>query len=96
MSEQLYADPDVITGHTDVICSTSIERIVPGRNAALSLAEILIHQLSDISALTDSIAGAKRMNGECSNTVTTAGLLSTSTKLGRRSPAISIVVSRRI
>ncbi|PYZ80278.1 restriction endonuclease subunit M [Citrobacter koseri] len=59
MSEQLYADPDVITGHTDVICSTSIERIVTGRNAALSLTEILIHQLSDISALTDSIGGGK-------------------------------------
>ncbi|EFJ4489897.1 DUF4942 domain-containing protein [Escherichia coli] len=59
MSEQLYADPDVITGHTDEICSTSIERIVTGRNAALSLTEILIHQLRDISALTDSIGGGK-------------------------------------
>ncbi|WP_054181066.1 DUF4942 domain-containing protein [Trabulsiella odontotermitis] len=59
MSEQLYADPDVIAGHTDVICSTSIERIVTGCNASLSLAEILIHQLSDISALTDSIDGGK-------------------------------------
>lgn len=52
-------DPDVLTDHTDVICSTSIERIVTGRNAALSLTEILIHQLSDISALTDSIRGGK-------------------------------------
>lgn len=59
MSEQLYADPDVITGHTDVICSTSIERIVTGRNTALSLTEILIHQLSDISAITDNIGGGK-------------------------------------
>lgn len=49
----------VLTGHTDVICSTSIERIVTGRNAALSLTETLIHQLSDISALTDSIGGGK-------------------------------------
>jgi hypothetical protein len=40
-----------------VICSTSIERIITGRNAALSLTEILIHQLSDIFALTDSIGG---------------------------------------
>lgn len=52
-------DPDVLTDHTDVICSTSIERIVTGRNAALNLTEILIHQLSDISALTDSIGGGK-------------------------------------
>ena len=47
----------VLTDHTDVICSTSIERIVTGRNAALGLTEILIHQLNDISALTDSIGG---------------------------------------
>ena len=40
-----------------MICSTSIERIISGRNAALSLTEILTHQLSDISALTDSIGG---------------------------------------
>lgn len=38
---------------------TSIERIVTGRNAALSLTECLIHQLRDISALTDSIGGGK-------------------------------------
>ncbi|MGL5455542.1 MAG: DUF4942 domain-containing protein [Citrobacter telavivensis] len=54
-----HTDPDVLTDHTDVICSTSIERIVTGRNAALSLTEILIYQLSDISALTDSIGGGK-------------------------------------
>lgn len=49
----------VLTDHTDVICSTSIERIVTGRKAALGLTEILIHQLNDISALTDSIGGGK-------------------------------------
>ena len=49
----------VLTDHTDVTCSTSIERIVTGRNAALGLTEILIHQLNDISALTDSIGGGK-------------------------------------
>jgi len=54
-----HTDPDVLTDHTGVICSTSIEHIVTGRNAALSLTEILIHQLSDISALTDSIGGGK-------------------------------------
>lgn len=52
-------EPEVLTDHTDVICSTSIERIVTGRNAALSLTEIVIHQLSDISTLTDSIGGGK-------------------------------------
>ncbi|KLP46324.1 DUF4942 domain-containing protein [Enterobacter ludwigii] len=57
MSELTLTKPEVLTDHTDVICSTSIERIVTGRNAALSLIEILIHQLSDISTLTLSIGG---------------------------------------
>jgi hypothetical protein len=47
----------VLTGHTDVICSTSIERIVTGRNAALAQIEALIQQLDDISTLTRSIGG---------------------------------------
>ncbi|EKN6043338.1 DUF4942 domain-containing protein [Yersinia enterocolitica] len=50
-------EPQVLTGHTDVICSTSIERVVSGRNAALAKIEALIHQLEDISAITNSIGG---------------------------------------
>ncbi|VXC43513.1 Restriction endonuclease subunit M [Enterobacterales bacterium 8AC] len=50
-------EPEVLTGHTEVICSTSIERIVTGRNAALVQIEALIHQLEDISAITSSIGG---------------------------------------
>lgn len=46
-----------LTDHTDVICSTSIERTVNGRNAALAQIEALIHQLNDISTLTHSIGG---------------------------------------
>lgn len=46
-----------LTDHTDVICSTSIERIVTGRKAALAQIEALIHQLNDISTLTRSIGG---------------------------------------
>ncbi|HFE2942754.1 TPA: hypothetical protein ACF2WS_003453 [Escherichia coli] len=38
MSELTLTKPEVLTGHTDVICSTSIERIVTGRNAALDWA----------------------------------------------------------
>lgn len=58
MSEhQTPFDPDVLTDHTDVICSTSIERIVTGRNAALLQIEVLIQQLDDISILTRSIGG---------------------------------------
>lgn len=46
-----------LTDHTDVICSTSIERTVNGRNAALVQIEALIHLLDDISTLTRSIGG---------------------------------------
>lgn len=55
--ERPLTGPDVLTDHTDVICSTSIERIVTGRNAALAQIEALIRQLNDTSALTRSIGG---------------------------------------
>lgn len=57
MSELTLTEPEVFTGHTDVICSTNIERIVTGRNAALKQIEVLIQQLDDISTLTRSIGG---------------------------------------
>ncbi len=58
MSEQLtQIEPDVLTGHTELISSTSIERIVTGRNAALEQIRAMIHQLADISVLTESIGG---------------------------------------
>ncbi|CQJ66981.1 z1226 protein [Yersinia intermedia] len=50
-------EPQVLTGHTDVICSTSIERIITMRNTALVQIEAFIHQLEDISAITNSIGG---------------------------------------
>ena len=53
----MQAEPEVLTEHTDVICSTSIERIVTGRNTALTQIKTLIHQLDDISTLTRSIGG---------------------------------------
>ena len=59
MSELTLTGPEVLTGHTDIICSTSIERIVTGRNAALAQIEALIQQLGDISALTSTIGGGK-------------------------------------
>ncbi|OSD63369.1 restriction endonuclease subunit M [Salmonella enterica subsp. enterica serovar Rough O:d:1,7] len=57
MSEHTHADPEILTDHTDVICSTSIERIVTGRNAALEQIEVLMQQLGDVSTLTRSIGG---------------------------------------
>lgn len=59
---QPHHNPEVLTDHTEVINSTSIERIVTGRNAALSLIEILIHQLADISTLTRSIGGKSALD----------------------------------
>lgn len=57
MTELAPTDPEILTDHTDVICSTSIERIVTGRNAALTQIETLICQLNDITTLTRSIGG---------------------------------------
>lgn len=59
MSELTLTEPEVLTDHTDVICSTSIERIVTGRNTALAKIEALIKQLDDISTLTGNLGGGK-------------------------------------
>lgn len=53
----MQTEAEVLTDHNELIYSTSIERIVTGRDAALSLIEILIHKLDDISRLTSSIGG---------------------------------------
>lgn len=55
----MQTEAEVLTDHTDVICSTSIERIVTGRNAALAQIEALISKLDEISTLTVSIGGGK-------------------------------------
>ncbi|HHN9938237.1 TPA: DUF4942 domain-containing protein, partial [Escherichia coli] len=43
--------------HNELICSTSIERIVTGRDSALKQIATLIQKLHDISSLTSSIGG---------------------------------------
>ncbi|MEX3175511.1 restriction endonuclease subunit M, partial [Serratia quinivorans] len=53
----MQTEPEILTDHTEVICSTSIERVVSGRKAALAQIEALSHQLEDISAITNSIGG---------------------------------------
>ncbi|MBX9335379.1 DUF4942 domain-containing protein [Serratia sp. IR-2025] len=53
----MQTEPEVLTGHTEVICSTSIERIITGRNTALEQIDALIRQLDAISTLTNSIGG---------------------------------------
>ncbi|EPG2772172.1 TPA: DUF4942 domain-containing protein, partial [Klebsiella pneumoniae] len=57
MSRNIVTEPEVLTGQNGMICSTSIERIVTGRNAALTRIESLIHALDDISILTRDIGG---------------------------------------
>ena len=57
MTGLTHTEPDVLTDHTELICSTSIERIITVRNSALAKIEALIHQLDDISTLTRSIGG---------------------------------------
>lgn len=59
MSELTLTESEVLTDNTDMICSTSIERIVSGRDAALAQIETLIQQLDDISTLTSNIGGGK-------------------------------------
>ena len=58
----MQTESEVLTDHTDMICSTSIERIVNGRNAALVQIEALIHQLDGISTLTRSIGGKSALD----------------------------------
>ncbi|OJT40631.1 DUF4942 domain-containing protein [Serratia plymuthica] len=53
----MQTEPEVMLDHSEVICSTSVERIVAGRDSALIRIEQLIHQLCDISSLTSSIGG---------------------------------------
>ena len=53
----MQTEAEVLTDHHELICSTSIERIVTGRDTALKQIEALIRQLDDISRLTSSIGG---------------------------------------
>jgi hypothetical protein len=46
MSELTLTEFEVLTSHTDVICSTSIERIVSGRNTAIAQIETLYNNLT--------------------------------------------------
>ncbi|QMA44833.1 DUF957 domain-containing protein [Citrobacter freundii] len=55
--EQAPTDAEILTDHTDVIYSTSVEPIVTGRNAALTQIETQIHQLNDIT----EVSVAKRL-----------------------------------
>ena len=50
MSEITAPRPEVVNGHTDVICSTSIRHILAVRKSTLVPIDTIIrHQVSDIS-----------------------------------------------
>ncbi|MBJ8867028.1 DUF4942 domain-containing protein [Citrobacter koseri] len=51
----MQTEAEVLTNHSELICSTSIERIVTGRDTALKEIEALILQLEEISRLTSMI-----------------------------------------
>lgn len=53
----MQTEAEVLTNHSELICSTSIERIVTGRDTALKQIEKLIQQLDSISRLTSEIGG---------------------------------------
>lgn len=53
----MQTETEVLTDHSELICSTSIERIVTGRDTALKQIEQLIQQLDAISQLTSEIGG---------------------------------------
>jgi hypothetical protein len=53
----MQTESEVLTEHNELICSTNIERIVTGRDAALVQIEQLIQQLDAVSRLTSDIGG---------------------------------------
>lgn len=60
MSELSTAvEPELLTGQHDVICSTSIERVITVRQNVLQLLGSVVQQIAEISRLTQSIGGDK-------------------------------------
>lgn len=62
MSAITVSRPEVVNGHTDVICSTSIRHILAVRKSTLLQIDTLIRQLAEISVLTESIGGKTGLN----------------------------------
>ncbi|WP_039057649.1 DUF4942 domain-containing protein [Enterobacter sp. Bisph1] len=53
----MQTESDVLTEHNELILSTSIERIVAGRDSALMQIQQIIEQLDAISRLTSEVGG---------------------------------------
>lgn len=48
---------EVLTGHTELICSTDIERLVTGREVALKQIAVVMKRLQKLGKLIHSISG---------------------------------------
>ncbi|HGF4814945.1 TPA: restriction endonuclease subunit M, partial [Escherichia coli] len=57
MSDITISRLEVVNGHTDIICSTSVSHILAVRKTTLLQIDTLIRQLTEISAMTESIGG---------------------------------------
>lgn len=55
----MIENPEVLTGHTEVICSTNIERLLTGRETALRQIAAVMTLLQEIGTLIDNIGGGK-------------------------------------
>lgn len=62
MSDTIITRPEVLTGHTEILCSTSIRHVATVLNTTLQQTETLIRQQSEISALTANIDGKTVLN----------------------------------
>ncbi|EFC2139094.1 restriction endonuclease subunit M, partial [Escherichia coli] len=51
MSAITLSHPEVVNGHTDVICSTSVSHILAVRKSTLLQIDTLIRQLAEISSM---------------------------------------------
>ncbi len=60
MSDITISRLEVVNGHTDIICSTSVSHILAVRKTTLLQIDTLIRQLTEISAMTESIGGKNR------------------------------------
>ncbi|CAI1541473.1 Uncharacterised protein [Serratia fonticola] len=59
LSNTVIGNPDVLTDHTAVICSTNIERLLTGRETALKQITAVMNQLQELGKLIHSIGGGE-------------------------------------
>ena len=59
----MQTEPDVLTEHNELILSTSIERVVTGRDSALKQIEQLIQQLIPFHGLPQKLVVVRRKIG---------------------------------